>query len=303
MRSSRWPLLAALTLVGLRAAAADPPSDPPCPAETPFVFSLEAAGGASAPGGNALELYLAPGETRRLEVTAYLETNPPGQTVTVDLCGLLGMSVAHEKGLLGIEELDLTSTEAGQRFFVGGRTVETEAAAGFVAGFPLCFVPSPHTFTGRMSIARAAYALESPFGPEDLGKDIETSLRFEAIPEGGRPGLESYVTVGGQSATPCLRELEVTFRVRADSELIRADANFDGKVDVSDPVTVLRGLFHGDARIRCSDAADSNDDGKLDISDAVYSFAYLFLGGPEPPAPFPRPGPDPTPDGLRCNEP
>ena len=80
----------------------------------------------------------------------------------------------------------------------------------------------------------------------------------------------------------------------------RGDANFDQVLDISDPVTILRSLFHGDAAVRCNDAADSNDDGRVDISDAVHVFSYLFLGGPEPPAPFPEPGSDPTPDALGC---
>ena len=99
---------------------------------------------------------------------------------------------------------------------------------------------------------------------------------------------------------PCLRDFEVRFREASD--FIRADANFEQHIDISDPITVLRTLFFGDARIRCSDGADANDDGAVDISDAIYGLYYLFRARPPPFAPFPEAGSDPTPDGLHCIE-
>ena len=77
--------------------------------------------------------------------------------------------------------------------------------------------------------------------------------------------------------------------------------NQDAKLDISDPVAVLRHLFLGASGNRCADAGDSNDDGKLDIADPSYTLRFLFLGGPRPPEPFPDPGNDPTEDGLRCD--
>ena len=77
----------------------------------------------------------------------------------------------------------------------------------------------------------------------------------------------------------------------------------EGVLDISEPVTTLRAKFVGDTRIQCADAADTNDDGAVDISDAIYSFSYLFWGGPEPSAPFPSPGFDPTGDVLLCVSP
>jgi len=82
----------------------------------------------------------------------------------------------------------------------------------------------------------------------------------------------------------------------------RGEANADGALDISDPLTTLRFLFQGSAPLRCFDAADADDDGKLDLSDAVYALQYLFRGSQAPPAPFPRCGPDPTADALGCTE-
>lgn len=51
----------------------------------------------------------------------------------------------------------------------------------------------------------------------------------------------------------------------------------------------------------CLDRADANDDGRLNISDPIYLLDHIFLGGPAPPDPWPEPGEDPTPDRLPCH--
>lgn len=67
----------------------------------------------------------------------------------------------------------------------------------------------------------------------------------------------------------------------------RGDANDDGGVDISDPITVLLWRFAGGAEPGCLEAAEANDDGRHDVSDAVFLLDYLFLEGPIPPAPGP----------------
>jgi hypothetical protein len=84
------------------------------------------------------------------------------------------------------------------------------------------------------------------------------------------------------------------------SLFVRADANGDWKVDISDAIHSLRALFLGGPDMACKDAADANDDGRLDISDAVFTLEYLFSGTRKPLEPFPDPGTDPTEDALRC---
>jgi hypothetical protein len=79
---------------------------------------------------------------------------------------------------------------------------------------------------------------------------------------------------------------------------LRGDPNFDGEVDISDPVAVLQYLFlvevAGGAFHDCKDAMDANDDGQVDISDASYLLGFLFAGGAAPPLPFPSCGQDMT---------
>ncbi len=81
----------------------------------------------------------------------------------------------------------------------------------------------------------------------------------------------------------------------------RGDANDDGTVDISDPITVLSVLFLGQADLLCRDAGDANDDGGIDVSDPIYTFGALFLGGPAIPPPFEEGcGIDPKDDILDC---
>jgi hypothetical protein len=81
---------------------------------------------------------------------------------------------------------------------------------------------------------------------------------------------------------------------------VRGDSNGDEKVDISDAVRTLGGLFSSDGDLPCEDAGDANDDGTLDISDPIFTLNHLFQGGPAIPAPHPEAGADPTADGLYC---
>ena len=60
----------------------------------------------------------------------------------------------------------------------------------------------------------------------------------------------------------------------------------------------LNFLFRGTVVLLCPDAADANDDGRVDISDPIWVITYLFLGDDPPPPPFPEPDQDPTDDSL-----
>ncbi|HLU50035.1 MAG TPA: choice-of-anchor Q domain-containing protein, partial [Planctomycetota bacterium] len=83
----------------------------------------------------------------------------------------------------------------------------------------------------------------------------------------------------------------------------RGDANLDAKLDLSDAVFVLDGLFEGGTAPVCDDAADVNDDGRIDISDPIVALRYLFLGAPASiAAPGLDCGEDLTDDALECAE-
>jgi hypothetical protein len=79
----------------------------------------------------------------------------------------------------------------------------------------------------------------------------------------------------------------IQFGHRAPQNFVRGDANGDGRLDLSDALTVLGHLFFDVFDARCLDAADANADRTLDIADAVYVLDALFMNG----APFPPPSP------------
>jgi hypothetical protein len=108
-----------------------------------------------------------------------------------------------------------------------------------------------------------------------------------------------------------LREVQASSFILVDGRVnvlpdiaifVRGDANGDGDLDITDPVTTLAFLYQGGAAPDCLKAADVNDDSLVDITDPIASLNYLFLDGDAPPAPYPAAGLDPTDDSLRCYE-
>ena len=73
-------------------------------------------------------------------------------------------------------------------------------------------------------------------------------------------------------------------------------------MNISDPIYTLNHLFTGlPEPSLCLKALDVNDDGGLNITDGNFALAFLFLGGPAPPAPGHEAcGIDATPDRLAC---
>ncbi|MEM7263602.1 MAG: hypothetical protein AAF488_16560, partial [Planctomycetota bacterium] len=86
-----------------------------------------------------------------------------------------------------------------------------------------------------------------------------------------------------------------------DDAFVRGDTNFDGQVDISDPVATLQFLFQGGDAPLCMDSADANDSGEVDLSDAVTTLGLLFQGAESLPMPYPETGIDPTDDNFECD--
>jgi hypothetical protein len=95
----------------------------------------------------------------------------------------------------------------------------------------------------------------------------------------------------------------VTVEPAPMDEFIRADADADMDVEMSDAIFTLKYLYvPGADEPPCKDGADSDDGGVIEMSDAIYTLKYLYVpGSPPPPAPGPSDcGADPTEDGLDC---
>jgi hypothetical protein len=83
----------------------------------------------------------------------------------------------------------------------------------------------------------------------------------------------------------------------------RGDANGDGRINITDAIWIVGGLFLGQPFGACTDASDVDDDGRLILTDAIYAVSALFQGGPPPPPPYPDCGNDTTDDDLTCTAP
>lgn len=65
----------------------------------------------------------------------------------------------------------------------------------------------------------------------------------------------------------------------------RGDANGDGAINISDPITITNYLYEGGPALGCPDAADANNSGVIDLADVTFLMSYLFEGGSAP-SPF-----------------
>lgn len=82
---------------------------------------------------------------------------------------------------------------------------------------------------------------------------------------------------------------------------MRGDSNVDGRVNLSDAVTVLGFLFTGSpSHLDCRESADADGNDALQVTDPVRLLGHLFLGDPAPPRPFPGCGKEAGVDGRSC---
>ena len=100
-------------------------------------------------------------------------------------------------------------------------------------------------------------------------------------------------------ARPEVLSHEKDLILQVEPRFIRGDGNVDGSVDVSDVTRLLEYLFGTGDKLFCEKAADANDDGRINLSDGVSTVLYLFHGKILSP-PSQLCGPDPTTDQLPC---
>ena len=126
---------------------------------------------------------------------------------------------------------------------------------------------------------------------------IGDSLTLLNNPWTGIETMGSTVIVAG-NATSTLYKLIL---VSDGPDFLRGDSDSNSLVNLADAIFTATWLFSDGTAPSCMDAADANDDGRLDISDPLYTLLYLFAGSAPPPIPFPLPGEDPTfLDNLGC---
>ena len=138
---------------------------------------------------------------------------------------------------------------------------------------------------------------DGPFVPF-LSNTSETFTVFDGRPDTTYSFYSRAVDhAGNEEDAPSARDASVT--ILSERPFRRGDTDDNGEVTINDGIRLLGFLFLGGVDVACPDAADADDVDGLALTDAVYSFNWLFNGGPEPVAPGPfECGIDATPDGL-----
>ncbi len=123
---------------------------------------------------------------------------------------------------------------------------------------------------------------------ESAGEVNEVQFTFEKI-LGFSNWIAIYhqnkVTLGKLPITAQVEPLTILggiVQVRAELRAERGDANFDLRLDLSDPIAILSYLFLGGPTLACPPAADFNLSGEVDIADPIAILNTLFLGEPAP---------------------
>jgi hypothetical protein len=132
-------------------------------------------------------------------------------------------------------------------------------------------------------------------GVIEFPEPLPETLLWGVVAIGAEPsGGGSFESLRARVFMPYVAEITTAPSFR------RADANADGRLDLSDGVSTLEYLFLGESPPTCADAADANDDSSVDITDPIFTLGFLFVGSPAPSAPYPECGVDPTADDVDC---
>ena len=133
------------------------------------------------------------------------------------------------------------------------------------------------------------------------GNEIGAASALSFTDSLGAPEVRNTVVISGFSEDVILVGGAVNFIPILQNPFIRGDCNDTGNVDITDGIFLLSQLFEVPvSMIPCDNACNANGQIEagsvfLGVADAIYLFDYLFLDGPEPPAPFPDCGPSELP--------
>lgn len=128
---------------------------------------------------------------------------------------------------------------------------------------------------------------DAPEGNHELEFSLEEEATFNGNFRDGERIVFNIVGASGQEIDEINFTLgsfpaEVTngsvlLSIIGDVQILNVgDANHDGDVDISDPVTILYYLFVDSSSVTCLAAIDTNDDGSINISDAIVLLRGLF---------------------------
>jgi len=132
------------------------------------------------------------------------------------------------------------------------------------------------------------------FDVSKLGAD-ESAGRF---PDGG-----AAIAVLSEPTPGAVNKEPATPSEPKEASFLRADANEDARINITDMTAILKVLFRSGAAPDCQDRMDANDDGAVNLTDVTYIGQALYQRGATFPLPYPQAGKDPTADGLSCPAP
>ena len=198
-------------------------------------------------------------------------------------------------------EFDFTDS-AVTELVAGEVVVVVESLSGFATRYDLGGVLVAGEYRGRLGNDGETLRLVGQFG------EVILELVFDDAWHPGTDGVgpslvirDDGVARGAWSEAASWRPSVFAFGspgfdeagIGAGGRQLPGDVNQDGRVDVSDPVALLRHLFIGSPeRLACGDgsagdpanvaALDGNGDGGVNLSDAVHVLDFLFRGGSPP---------------------
>ena len=259
------------------------PAGPSCCTDSTFEIEL--------PGGHSvLDLGRDWMPGMRIEAKVFLDARSTG---------IQGWSygVRHDPGVLRLERVDeVRYCRPCPDPIVAGKDLEDcgedpsckdrREGHGFIAAEVLSLTEDRDMPVGRHILATATYEVLSPPGPG--GTRIEITDRLAR--RDTRP-VAVNLTIDGRSRVP---------RFLTDGHLLgkpvfhRGDPDADGRITVSDAVSIIVFVHLQGPQPPCLEAADWDDGGRVDSADAAALLAWLFSRG-TPPA---EPGPPGAPCGL-----
>ena len=252
---------------------------------TDSTFEIELEG-----GGSVLDLGKDWPPGKRIEAKVFLDAKS---------AGIQGWSygVRHDPGVLRLEYVDEVKycRPCPDPLVPGGlledcgddpSCKERREGFGFILAQVLSLTSRIEMPLGRHLLATAKYEIVAPPGPG--GTRIEITNR---LARRGTPPMAVNLTVDGRSQAP--RFLTDAWLLRT-TVFHRGDPDGDGRITVSDAVSIALFLHLQGPRPPCLEAADWDDGGRVDGADAAALLAWLFSRG-TPPA---EPGPPGAPCGL-----
>ena len=231
------------------------------------------------------------------------ETTAGGTKVALDL-GVFGRPAVG--ALLTVGGVSLTPDAADGAILVGDSPVaEVEAARAVVPDAPAGAGQGGGGAEGRsvtltwrnrdayssLKIERSGVVLEEIPGDRTSYVDLAPGA-----------GIHRYRITARQGAADSFPVVVSMLPQGVPGTFLRGDADTDGRVvTLTDAVRAVAYLLRGGPVPRCLDAADADDNGRVNLTDPISILQMLFVGS----GPLPAPGPsvawfDPTADELSC---